>query len=106
MVILDTDHVSVLQFPESEGADYLIERLRALPAAEPALAIIRFEEQVRGWLSYVAKAKDVRKQVFAYRKLELLLRFFQNRKIAPFDQHAAERFVKLRSLKLKVGTQD
>ena len=51
MLVLDTDHVSLLQWGGGEEA----ERLTRLQAAdeEVAVTVISYEEQTRGWLAYV-----------------------------------------------------
>ena len=58
MYLLDTDHLSVL---ERGGADAerLRHRLQALLPAEIAATVVSYEEQTRGWLSYLAKARSL-----------------------------------------------
>ena len=59
MYILDTDHLSVL---ERKGANVqpLLQRMMAIDPAQISTTIISYEEQMRGWLSYVAKAQTER----------------------------------------------
>ncbi|MCI0378769.1 MAG: hypothetical protein L0215_14270 [Gemmataceae bacterium] len=54
--ILDTDHLSILQKggPEAESLDA---RLSHYAADEIAATIVSFQEQVRGWLAWINRAK-------------------------------------------------
>lgn len=58
MYILDTDHLSVLDRGGAE-AQRLLQRLASVNPTQVAASIISYEEQMRGWLSYVAKAQTV-----------------------------------------------
>lgn len=55
MYLLDTDSLSILEHG-GENARLLLAKLSALQANELAVTIISYEEQMRGWLSYLAKA--------------------------------------------------
>ena len=48
MVVLDTDHMSLLEWSDARGSTLLRTRLAALPPAEVATTIISYEEQMRG----------------------------------------------------------
>ena len=63
MVVLDTDHVSLLENPDSVHAQRIRTRMAELGPGEAAATIISFEEQTRGWLSYLARAQTVAQQV-------------------------------------------
>jgi tRNA(fMet)-specific endonuclease VapC len=70
MILLDTNHATFLKYPEGQPGERLIERLKARPTGEElAVSIITVEEQMRGWLAAVAKERQARRQVFAYREL-------------------------------------
>lgn len=47
-VLLDTDHLSVLQWEEQPACSRLLKRLDRLPADDIATSIISFHEQVQG----------------------------------------------------------
>lgn len=68
MYILDTDHLSILDRGGDE-AQGLSERLRTIPSAQIATSIISYEEQVRGRLGYIKKARNFEQQLEAYRSL-------------------------------------
>ena len=50
MIILDTDHVSLLQWG-GEGAAEILQRMEAEGVSTPTTTIITYEEQIRGWMS-------------------------------------------------------
>ena len=63
MILLDTDHVSLLKYPESERGARLERKLGALPRGEVvATSIVSIEEQMRGWLAAIAKERESRRQ--------------------------------------------
>lgn len=103
MYILDTDHVSLLQRKSGHEA----ERLRfRLVRFERATTIITFEEQTRGWLSYLAKARSLAEQVERYKKLKKLLTDYHEMIVLDFDERSAEVFQELQKQRLRVGTMD
>ena len=57
MLVLDTDHLSLLQWNVGSEGRRLSKRLSVVPAGEIVTTIISFEEQMRGWLSYLGKAR-------------------------------------------------
>jgi hypothetical protein len=57
MVILDTDHLSLLHFPESAAAARIMSRLSSRGIQQAITTIITYEEQTRGWLKEIAGAR-------------------------------------------------
>jgi len=100
--ILDSDILSILQQQPEEFK----ERLQSLPPEQVAITIITAEEQLRGWLNKVRRARDSDSLVRAYTKLRNTLSFFCEINILPFDTSAAVKFVDLKSQKIRIGTQD
>jgi hypothetical protein len=72
IVILDTDHLTVIQRKTEPGYSNLRGRLQAIPERNVQATIISFEEQMRGWLSLISKAKNSREEVAAYKRLRAL----------------------------------
>lgn len=105
MVILDTDHRSVLDQDTLEGFN-LGRRLAALPEAEVAVTIITYEEQMRGWLNYVARANSPQRQIEAYRKLRLHIEQFRRIPLLDYDEKVAAEFERLRQARIRIGTMD
>lgn len=107
MILLDTDHLTLLKYADSERAVRLNERLRALPPEEVvAISIISVEEQMRGWLAAIAREREARRQVFGYAELARLLDYFRAFTVALFDERAADQFDNLRAAKIRLGTMD
>jgi tRNA(fMet)-specific endonuclease VapC len=107
MILIDTDHVTFLKYPESERGRRFIERLNAVPKSElVGVAIVTVEERMRGWLAAIAKERTAVRQVVGYRELALLLAFYQEFEIVPFDEAAAQQFEDLRGQRLRLGTMD
>jgi tRNA(fMet)-specific endonuclease VapC len=105
MIILDSDHLTILQIAEGVRYANLLERL--ILSSEPlTTTIVNVEEQMRGWLKSIAKEKQAKRQVRAYRELEGLFTRFAKFSITPFDDAAANKFDELRSQKVRIGTMD
>ncbi len=90
MILLDTDHLTVLQIPGSDRRTRLVARLALATNETVALPVVAVEEQMRGWLSSIAKEKKYRRQVAPYHELSRLFGFFARFDIAPFTEPAAE----------------
>jgi tRNA(fMet)-specific endonuclease VapC len=107
MILIDTDHATLLKYPDSERGRRLIDRLNAAPPSEVVgVAIMTVEERMRGWLAVIAKEKAALRQVAGYRELARLFEFYQEFAIIPFDENAARRFDDLRTQRLYLGTMD
>jgi tRNA(fMet)-specific endonuclease VapC len=107
MILLDTDHVTLLKYPNNERGARLAQRLDAVPSDEEVgVAIITVEEQMRGWLATIAKERTARRQVAPYRELAELFDFFAEFTIAHFDDAAADQFDSLRAAKIRLGSMD
>jgi tRNA(fMet)-specific endonuclease VapC len=69
VILLDTDHLTVLKYTDSERYARLHGRL-LVAAPEPiGTTIVNVEEQMRGWLSAIAKERSLQRQIAAYREL-------------------------------------
>ena len=64
--LLDTDHISYLEWAESAKAIKLSERLTAAQD-NVSVTIISFEEQMRGWLPKVKEPTSMKEQIDGYR---------------------------------------
>ena len=106
MIVLDTDHLNILQIGKGGFYDALASRMDASPDQHFATTVVTFEEHMRGWLAGIRRARDVAAQVRPYDQLINLVRFFQAWEIVRFDQRAAERFRQLRQERIRIGTLD
>ena len=104
MIILDTDHLSVLRYRESERCVRLIANLEAATDTLVGVTIISIEERMRGWLATIKKERTAARQVTAYRELVELFNFFNCYHIVPFDAAAADVFETLEGV--RIGTMD
>jgi tRNA(fMet)-specific endonuclease VapC len=91
VILLDTDHLSVLQMPDSSRRDRLVARM-ALADDVIGTTIANVEEQMRGWLASIAKERQAVRQVRSYARLAHLFDFFSGYEIALFDVAAAALF--------------
>ncbi|HKI33701.1 MAG TPA: type II toxin-antitoxin system VapC family toxin [Gemmataceae bacterium] len=105
MVILDTDHMSLFE-RGNDDALRLAARLDPLPPSDKATTIVTYEEQTRGWLAYLAKARTLDRQLDGYKKLRRHLAIYCQIQVLEFDQAAADEFQRLSGLRLGVGTMD
>src|SRR5215213_3225939 len=92
MFVLDTDHISLLEHRRSAETQRLQARLDALAPEEPVVTIISFEEQMRGWLAYMARAKTLAQQIEAYGRLKRHLDNYRRPTVLEFDDLAAVEF--------------
>jgi tRNA(fMet)-specific endonuclease VapC len=106
MFVLDTDHLSLLQWNVGAEGRRLNARLSHVPADDVATTIVNFEEQMRGWLSYLARACTVAQQVEAYRRLTRHLDYYRQIPVLELDEAAAVELQRLRKRHLRLGTMD
>jgi tRNA(fMet)-specific endonuclease VapC len=104
--LLDTDHITILE--QERGAEFgrLRSRLADLDEGDVAVSIISFEEQTRGWLSYLAQARSLTKQVEAYARLRPMVENCRWIPLVDFDSAAAVEFQRLKQSRLRIGTMD
>ncbi len=105
MIVLDSDHISILQHQDSSLAEPLQHRLRQ-SLTEIAVTAITLEEQCQGWLGEIHRRTSGQAQVPYYARLVQLFDFFGDWQVLPFDQAAAVEFERLRSQHRRLGTMD
>jgi tRNA(fMet)-specific endonuclease VapC len=106
MIILDSDHLSVLRYHNSERALKLVVRLDHAPEKPIATFIANVEEAMRGWLAAIAKERRIERQIMGYRELGELFTFFSAYTIALLNSNAAQLFNGFRKSGVKIGTMD
>ena len=104
MILLETDHASILKYRDTERCRRLIARLATVVDEVIGTTIITVEEQMRGWLAAVAKEKQARRQVGPYRELIGLFDFYSLYKILPFDEKAVPVYEQFK--RIRIGTMD
>jgi tRNA(fMet)-specific endonuclease VapC len=105
MYILDTDHLSLIQRNGEEGKRILI-RLAAVEKTEVAVTVITYEEQVRGRLSVLSRAKTLDEQVLAYQWLQQLIKDYRSIVTVAFSHSAANEYQHLRKVYPRLGKMD
>jgi len=107
MLILDTDLLSIIQ--RGSGEAYV--RLNAwLETASDlhviAVTVISLEEQLRGWLAHIAKARPLQRQIDAYVRLHAMVDDYAARYLVDFDDEAVRRYQGLIRARVRIGTMD
>lgn len=104
MILLDTDHLSVLRGDPGDRRTRLVARMAAAVSEEIGTTVVTVEEQMRGWLASIAKERQARRQIRPYDELARLIEFFGNYPIVRFDAAAADRFDGF--ARIRIGASD
>jgi tRNA(fMet)-specific endonuclease VapC len=102
MFVLDTDHVSLFQ----RNDPHVSARVLATQPQELATTVITVEEQLRGRLDRVRRARSDVEVVRAYHNLLATFLYFRTITIIGFDEQAQRIFRRLRVQGIRVGTHD
>ncbi len=105
LYLFDTDHASLLQ---RKGADGLRIRARItrILSEQTVLSIVTYEEQVRGRLAELSKARNGSDERPRYAMPGQMLELYCMTRILPFDEAALATYESLLALRLRVGTMD
>jgi hypothetical protein len=68
MILLDTDHLSLLQARDAPAAFTLQARLEAFSPDEVVTTVTTLEEQMRGWPALIHRVTDAQRQVAYYER--------------------------------------
>lgn len=105
-LILDTDLITILQRRSQPAYDRLQARLQARSTDDVCVTVVSFQEQARGWLAELNRARKAEKILLAYQGVLDLLHYFCAAKVLPFDQAAQDHFAELTRQRLRIGTLD
>jgi tRNA(fMet)-specific endonuclease VapC len=105
MILLDSDHLSVLLEERDTRSVTLRNRLDTAKDLV-GLPIVSIEEQLRGWLALVHGITDPHRQIIPYAQLRKTLLHLRLWPIEEWNNVAADHFVRLRSLRKRIGSQD
>ncbi len=106
MVILDTDHMTLLERIGIPAAQRLEARLKQVPADEICSTVVNFEEQMRGWMAVLAAGRKLKDQIEIYHRLTKQLSIYCSLTILNFDEMAAVEFARLKKEKPRLGVMD
>ena len=84
----------------------MTERLLLVRPEDVAVTIVTYEEQMRGWLAWIAQAKAMELQVAGYQRLRQHIERFRVIPVVDFDARAAVEFERLRKSGVRIGTMD
>lgn len=106
MLILDTALITILFRGAAPERISLVSWLDASNDRDAYVTIISFEEQMRGWLAFIARATGPEQQSDGYTRLGELLSNFGEIPVLPFDVRAARYFEGLRRKYRRHGAAD
>ncbi len=106
MIILDTDHFTVLRYADDSRYPILTQKLLASDDQRIVTTVVTVEEQMRGWLAEINRWRDIRRQRIAYDRLAILVEFLSEWETLRIDDQAIEEFNNLRKQRIRIGTQD
>ncbi len=105
-VVLDTDHLSLLQTDEQPATAVLRSRLAPLAEQDILASIISFQEQAQGWLAYLRRARKPADVLTGFSFLHDLLKRYAADRVLAFDQLALDEFLRLKQQRIRIGTND
>ena len=106
MLVLDTDHMTHLGNRGSPEWKCLTDHLRQNRKQTPVTTIVTYEEQFRGWMEYIARAKSLDDQVQAYKRLSKHADRYRRARLLEFDETAAAKYQELRDARINIGPHD
>ncbi len=106
MILLDTDHLTVLTNRRATGHRLLVRRLTESEDQRLAIPIVSVEEQCRGWLAKIHRLREPIAQVASYQDFQDLFELLRRWEIAPFSRAAAKQLRELKAARVRIGTND
>ena len=104
--LFDTDHFSILQEREQPACSNLERRLQATSNISIKTSIVSFQEQVRGRLAWIQRARKPTDILLGYYLLQGLLGHYAKLELLPFDAAALVEFDRLAVKRIRIGTRD
>lgn len=104
MVVLDTNHLSVLS-RSGPSAERLTNRLNEA-RQEVTTTVVNVQERVEGWLKEIHATPDPQRQTDAYREFYRLIEVYAAWTVLPWDEDAAALFHSYRKQGIRIGTMD
>lgn len=106
MFVLDCDYLSLIDLAESKLGGRLRRRMNEIGPAEFATTIANYDEQTRGWMAFVARARRNPELIDAYQRLERHLKVYCSMPVLSFDDRAAMHLQSLKNSRVRIGTMD
>jgi tRNA(fMet)-specific endonuclease VapC len=102
LYILDTDHMTLWQ----HGHPLVLAALERTPLTDRAVTLISLTEQIQGWLAAMSRAQGELQVANSLQRLYDTIRFYNLLQVIAYDAAAVSEFERLRSAKVRIGTQD
>ena len=106
MIVLDSDYLSLLEWPEGDSAQKILRELKPFGPDDVATTIVSFEEQMNGWIQTIRGHSDAKDQIEKYRRMRRSLRSYCSVNVLDFDEIAATEFQQLRKKYRRLGAMD
>jgi tRNA(fMet)-specific endonuclease VapC len=100
--LFDTDHLTLFE----RNHPPILQRLRLQPRNAVAVSAVTVEESLRGRLAALSRCRDARDRINFYGQLLATIRVFSGLPLISWDQASEAEFQRLRSMGIRVGTQD
>jgi tRNA(fMet)-specific endonuclease VapC len=105
--ILDTDILSLLGHKDSPEAPRIRRRIVELPAEHSVVTtVINYEEQMRGWMASLSRAKTSKSEIQIYARLLQHLSTFRRMTVLAYDEVAASIAEQFQRQRVPIGTMD
>jgi tRNA(fMet)-specific endonuclease VapC len=105
--VLDTDILSLLAHKDSPEAPRIRRRIAELPAEDSVVTtVINYEEQMRGWMAALSRARSSKLEIQVYGRLLQHLATFLRLTVLPYDDAAAKIAEQLRRQRVQIGAMD
>ncbi|MCE9553343.1 MAG: type II toxin-antitoxin system VapC family toxin [Planctomycetes bacterium] len=105
MILLDTDHFSVLTDSRHRQHAQLLDKLERV-SDDVLIPVVSVEEQLRAWLAQIHRTRNSREQIYPYDRLLRLLETLGEWEVARWTDDAADQLEQLRRARIRIGTQD
>jgi tRNA(fMet)-specific endonuclease VapC len=105
MILLDTDHLSVVLEERDARCLPLQQRLEK-SHDDVALPVVGIEEQLRSWLAVIHRVTDPHQQIGPYLRLKKVFMHLRDWDIVEWNASAADHFASLKFLRRRIGPQD
>lgn len=104
--LLDTDHLSILQYPTAAEYPAVVAHLNRHAPADVVASVVSVHEQTLGAVTVIGQARTAAQVVRGYRFISQMLTVITPRTVLPFDDPAAAIFDQLRAQRIRISTLD
>lgn len=104
--LLDSDHLSIIQRPNSAEYIILTARMSVHPTTDFCASVVSFNEQTLGGHTRLNRAKRSADLIRGYELLKDVLTVYAKSTVLPFDAAAAAALDGFKGLKLRCGMMD